>query len=114
VLLFLIIVPLAVAAATSVLLARREAHASAGAVAKHPPRAAGFGPGGQPIGIETNAEPGLRTLLDPDYHEAWWRRALRLLVLAVLLTAAAAVVAAGIYFLGKWAGEALKSFVTSG
>ena len=112
--LFLILVPLVVAGATSLLLARREATTSAGSVVKHPPRAAGFGLGGRPVPVETNGEPSLRTLLDPDFHRPWWLRGLRLVALAVLLAAAAAVIAAGIYFLGRWAGEALKAFVTKG
>jgi len=110
--LYLIVVPVVVAAGTAVLLARREAATSASPSAKHQPRAAGFGIGGQPVPVERGE--GLKTLLEPDYHRAWWRRALRLVVLAVLLTAAAAVVAAGIYFMGKWAGEALKTFVSKG
>ena len=39
---------------------------------------------------------------------------LRVVALAVLLTTAAAVAAAAVYVLGKWAGDALKSFVSSG
>jgi len=111
VLLFLIVVPLVVAGGISLLLARREAATPAGSVVKHPPRAAGFGIGGRPVPVETNGEPGLRTLLEPDFHRPWWMRALRILVLAVLLAAAAMVIAAGVYFVGKWVGDALKSFV---
>jgi hypothetical protein len=114
VLLFLIVVPLVLAGGISLLLARREAAVSAGTVAKHQPRAAGFGIGGRPVPVEANGEPGLRTLLEPDFHRPWWLRVLRMLVLAVLLAAAAVAVASAIYYLGKWAGDALKSFMLKG
>jgi hypothetical protein len=110
----LIVVPLAVAAATSVLLARREAAAGAGTATKHTPRAAGFGRGGQPVPVEYSGEPGLPALLEPDYYRPVWLRLLRALVLAVLLTATAAGIAAGIFFLLRAVGLALKSFVTGG
>lgn len=112
-LLFLIVVPVVVAAGTAALLARREAAASASPGAKHQPRAAGFGIGGQPVPVERSGD-GLRTLIEPDYFRPWWLRMLRVVVLAVLLTGAAAVAAAAVYVLGKWAGDALKSFVSSG
>ena len=107
-LLFLIVLPMVVAGGISVLLARREAATSASPATKHTPRAAGFGLGGQAVPIDRGD--GLRTLLEPDYYRPWWLRALRLVGLAVLLTAVAAVLAAALYFLGRWAGEALRSF----
>ena len=109
----MIVVPVFLAGAISFLLVRREAATASGSVVKHPPRAAGFGRGGLPVPVEGSGE-GLRTLIEPDFHRPWWLRILRFVVLAVLLAAAAAAIATAIYFLGKWAGEALKEFVTKG
>jgi hypothetical protein len=108
----LIVVPLAVAAATSVLLVRREAAASAGTATRHTPRAAGFGRGGQPLPVESSGDAGLSSLLEPDYYRPAWLRLLRIVVLAVLLAATAAAIAGGIFFLLREAGLALKSFMT--
>jgi hypothetical protein len=107
----LIVLPLAVAAATSVLLVRREAAASAGTATRHTPRAAGFGRGGQPLPVEPG-DAGLSSLLEPDYYRPAWVRLLRIVVLAVLLAATAAAIAGGIFFLLREAGLALKSFMT--
>ncbi|HXJ66374.1 MAG TPA: hypothetical protein VNN79_21640 [Actinomycetota bacterium] len=112
--LLVILAPLLVAAATSLLLVRRDAAAAAGGTTlKHPPRAAGFGQGGMPVPVEPT-DSGLAALLEPPLHRPWWLRILRVMLLAVLLTIAAAVIAAGIYELGKWAGEMLKRFATGG
>jgi len=110
--LLVILVPLLVAVGTSLLLVRRETASAAGTL-KHPPRAAGFGHGGMPVPVEP-MDSGLAALLEPPLRRPWWLRMLRLLVLAVLLTIAAAVVAAGIYEIGKWLGEAFKRFATGG
>jgi hypothetical protein len=115
VLFFLIVMPLVVAAGTSLLLVRREASTATGTALRHPPRAAGFGSGGRPVPVAPEShDAGLDTLLEPDYYRPWWLRALRIAVLAALLGVAAAAIAAGIYELGKLAGQALKDFVTKG
>ncbi len=115
VLIWMIVVPLVVAGGTSLFLVRREAAAAAaGTALKHPPRAAGFGLGGQPVPVESNGDAGLKTLLEPDYYRPWWLRVLRFLVLAVLVAIVAAIVAGGIYEIGRWVGQSLKDFVTKG
>jgi hypothetical protein len=114
VLIWMIVVPLAVAGATSLLLVRREAATAAGSGVKHSPRAAGFGHGGQPVPVEANGDAGLKSLLQPDYYRPWWLRLLRFLALAVLVAVVAAIVAAGIYEIGRWVGQVLKDFVARG
>jgi hypothetical protein len=114
VLLLLIVVPLVVAGGTSLLLVRREAAAGAGSATKHAPRAAGFGRGGQPVPLESSSEPGLSSLLEPDYVRSGWVRVLRVVILALILTLAAAAIAVGIFELLRLAGQAIKDFVIGG
>jgi hypothetical protein len=111
---WMIVVPLALAAGISLLLVRREATAAAGSALKHPPRAAGFGRGGQPVPVEPNGDSGLKALLEPDYYRPWWLHALRFLALALLVAFVAAVIAFGIYEMGRWVGQTLKDFITRG
>jgi hypothetical protein len=110
----LILVPLLVAAGTSALLVWRETAAANGNRARGTPKAAGFGSGGRPTPMEGSTEAGLKTFLEPDYWRPGWLRALRILVLFLLMAAAAAVISTGLYLLGRWAGEAIKNFVTQG
>jgi hypothetical protein len=107
-----IVVPLVVAGGTSLALVRRETAAAAGSVVRHPPSATGFGRGGRPVPVESNGDAGLATLLEPPIHRPLWVRSLRVLALAMLMVAAAAVIAGAIFEIGKWVGDALKSFAT--
>jgi hypothetical protein len=111
----LIVVPLLVAGGTSALLVWRETAAANGAArARGAPRAAGFGQGGQPTPMEGSGEAGLKTFLEPDYWRPAWIRALRIVMLAVIMAAAATAIAVALYLLGRWAGDAIRNFVTKG
>ena len=111
----LIIVPLLVAAGTSALLVWRETAAANGAARERgAPRAAGFGRGGQPTPMERSGEAGLKTFLEPDYGRPGWARALRVVVLAAVIAAAATAIAIALYVLGRWAGDAIRNFVSQG
>ncbi|MFL5799572.1 MAG: hypothetical protein ACJ77A_16775 [Actinomycetota bacterium] len=110
----LIVVPLVVAGGTSALLVWRETAAANGTRARGAPRAAGFGRGGRATPVEASTEPALKTFLEPDYWRPLWLRALRIGALALLMAAAAAVIAFGLLTLGRWVGDAIRSFVEKG
>ncbi|HEX9311976.1 MAG TPA: hypothetical protein VGA30_04005 [Actinomycetota bacterium] len=110
----LIVVPLLVAAGTSALLVWHEMAAANGTRGRGTPTAAGFGRGGRATPVEASTEPALKTFLEPDYWRPLWVRALRIGALALLMAAAAAAIAVVLFTLGRWAGDALRNFVSKG
>ncbi len=114
----LILVPVAVAGLTSLLLVHRETVQDAGragmrGLLHRAPRAAGFGRGGVPVPVAGVGDEASLDAFVVDARPVPWRtRILRLVLLALVVVVAASVVAGLLYLLGHWFGQALNDYVT--